>query len=130
MGVSLHSMIDYYNEQYKTQGIRDAEASYRRILSLLKVKERETVLDVSCGEGILEYVAENKGIHAVGWSERNVMRIEAVCLFEQQFPIAASGKTWYGKPVGRAFDNFQSALSYRTGGAKDEYAFSQYIPNL
>jgi ubiquinone/menaquinone biosynthesis C-methylase UbiE len=59
-------MIDFYNKQYKAQGIRDADALYIWILSLLNIKENQKVLDVSCGEGILEYCAERKKISIIG----------------------------------------------------------------
>lgn len=63
--IETNRLKDYYNKQYKDQGIRDAGALYKWILSLLKVKQSEVVLDVSCGEGILEYFAKKENIRVV-----------------------------------------------------------------
>jgi ubiquinone/menaquinone biosynthesis C-methylase UbiE len=59
-------LIKFYDKQYRDQGIRDAAALYKWILTLLKVKQNEFVLDISCGEGILGYFAEKQGVNLVG----------------------------------------------------------------
>ena len=57
---------DIYEEIYQEQGIDHIDSFYLWLLSLMKARPGQTLLDVSCGQGKLVEFARQQGVHAFG----------------------------------------------------------------
>ncbi len=55
-----------YNQLYSSAGIRQMDSLYLWLVSLLKAPRGSTLLDISCGEGRLVFLARQQGLRAVG----------------------------------------------------------------
>ncbi len=64
-----------YNKLYRGEGILLRDSFYLWLISLVKPKPGETLLDVSCGQGRLVRFAERQGAKAVGMDFAE----EAIC---------------------------------------------------
>jgi len=63
------SLIEGYNQIFKSNGIRHRESFYLWILEIVEKycnKNITRLLDLACGEGFLVSIARSKGINAVG----------------------------------------------------------------
>ncbi len=71
---SQKELADFYDKKFREEGLQESRSFYRWILRLLRVESGERLLDVSCGVGVLNGCAEDKGLvsHGMDFSREAV----------------------------------------------------------
>lgn len=60
------SIQEAYNKIYEKEGIQLRDSFYLWLINLLKPKPGEILVDISCGQGRLSFLAHKKGINSLG----------------------------------------------------------------
>jgi SAM-dependent methyltransferase len=60
------SVQEAYNEIYRSTGILHHDSMYNWLIRFLKPQPGRNLLDISCGEGRLVYLAQKLGLNAIG----------------------------------------------------------------
>ena len=82
-----------YDQVYGSRGIRLSDSFYLWLLSLLGIHEGETLLDVSCGEGILLKFATHGGVRSYGIEVSEVAARNAQVNADRAHVVVADGET-------------------------------------
>ncbi len=95
---SQKELVSFYDKRYREKELRESRSFYRWILRLLRVEGGKRLLDVSCGVGLLNSFAEEKGLvshgidisrEAVSLARKNAGRSRMVLGNAQTLPYAA-----------------------------------------
>jgi len=129
-----------YNRDYKDGKFGGPSFTHRWILDLLKVKPETTLLDIGCGQGLLLYEAQKKGLkthgidisdEAVNTARTNSPQSEIMCGNATKLPWG-NNTFDYITNIGSLehFDNPESCLAEMKRTLKPEGEAAVMLPNL